>query len=643
MNFYGPPGCDPELAAPANRRALTTSDLEQMVDDAAEYAGQANTSAERAEEVVASVDASIIVVDTAVAQAETYAQSAQEAQEGANSSASEATTQAANAGLSAASAAGSETAAQGYASDAQATAQALNAAKGQANGIAPLDASSKLPEVNVPTRLSSTSIDTRIGTVGDARYSGIAYHEVSAAEPRFGVKGDGTDETVAMQAFLDYIVTNGAHGVIPFRDVRISQPLSISGNRGWTLRGMGRYRGTNIIQLTDNVPIIRMGVGGGTSLRDWVISDICITYNTAQPAANTSANCIFFEGMPYQFELHNVYLRNGYYGIGYQAGVGGAWGGDWDGIIFGGMSGGWINMSGTTNSVPNNRFGRIYGDSSGCTDFLFKSFTGYNTTMSSVEVINHANGAGVVGNGVFDFTTGSSFIIGAFKIEGGRFTAPNVNIVNVPAGTYVSFGEFRIQASNGGMTVTPTSGDCTIFAMGSGGTAVATVDIGLLAITATSAGFLNGYVAKGGTRTSQVFIKRMDKTVWKLTNRASGALVSENMRIEQWMNKRLSADKGNASVTLTPGDETTLFFEAPFTATRDVNLPFDSSELIGGLAYRVYVAANVVNGGFNLRIVCPGVKVVYTKTTSIAEVITVEWRTTVSGAAGWYVTGVSPV
>lgn len=445
-----------------------------------------------------------------------------------------------------------------------------------------------------------------------------------------------------MQAFLDHIVANGAHGVIPFREVRISQPLTIAGARGWTMRGMGRWRGTNLVQTASNVPILRVGVGGGINLRDWVIADICLTYDTSQPASATAANCILFEAMPYQFELHNVYFRNGFYGIGYQAGVGGGWGGDWDGIVFGSMSGGWINMAGTVNSVPNNRYGRIYGDSSTCNDFLFKSFTGYNTTIASVEIINHANATGVVGSGIFDFTTGSSFIIGAFKLEGGRFTGPNVDLVRIPAGCYIQFGEFRLQASNGGLTVTPSAGDCSIFAMNSGGTSVSTVEIGLLAVTATAAGFTNGYVFRGGQRFSQVFIRRLEKTQWKLSNRPGGALVNENIRIDQWMNRRLSANKGDAGLTIVPGEtEQTLFFETPLTAQRDIIPPTDSAELIGGLSYRVYVAANVVNGTNYLRIVVPGVRVIYSKTTTTAEVITVEWRTNSSGAAGWVVTGVS--
>jgi len=475
-----------------------------------------------------------------------------------------------------------------------------------------------------------------------ARFSGIRDHEVSAAE--FGVRGDGSDETAAMQSFLNYICTNGAHGVIPFRDVRISSSLVIPNVRGWTLRGMGRYRGTNLICISGNIPIIRMGAGGATNFRDWVLEDICLTYADPQSATSTSANCLYFEAMPYQFEMHNVYFRNGYYGIAYAAGVGGAWGGDWDGILFGSMSGGWINMAGTINSVPNNRFGRIYGDASTCTDYLFKSFTGYNSTIATVEVINLANAVGVVGSGIFDFTVGSSFIIGAVKVEGGRITAANADLVRIPAGCFIQMGEFRLQASNGGLTVTPSSGDCCIFALNSGGTAVSTLDVGLLAVTATATGFVNGYVLRGGQRFSQVIIKRLEKSLWKISNRASGSVINENIRIDQWMNARLSVNKGDAGVVVVPGEtEGTLFFETALTAQRDIALPSDSSELIGGLRYRVYVGANVVNGTNYLRITVPGIRVIYTKQTTNAEIITVEWRTNASGAAGWVVTGVSPV
>lgn len=504
-------------------------------------------------------------------------------------------------------------------------------------GIAPLDIQSRVPEANLPVRLADTELTAKFVSTLDAQSKPAARRgdlEISARE--FGVKGDGTDETTALQAFVDYLAANGAHGVIPYRDVRISSPLVYPAVRGWKLRGMGRFRGTNLIQMSDNVPIVRVGAGGGDMLRDWAFEDICLTYNTPQPATNTSAYCLYFEAMPYQFTLRNVNFRNGYYGIGYAAGLGGGWGGDWDGIVFSGMSGGWYDMSGTINGVPNNRFGRLYGDASGATDYLFKQWRGYNTTVETIEIINYNGGLGLL-----DFTTQSVFIIGTFKLEGGSFTLPSTDLVRIPAGAFVRFGEFTLRSTNGGLTVNPSSGDCAVFAMGSGGSSVASVEIGVLNVQASS--LVNGYIFRGNVRSSQVFIRRLERTLWKIANTGAGTVVNENIVIDQWMNKRLSANKGDASLTVAPGEtEGTLFFETPLTAQRDISLPSDTKDLIGGLQYRVYVAAGVVNGTNYLRLVIPGTRTVYSKTTSTAEVITVEWRRNTNGANGWVVTGVSP-
>lgn len=478
------------------------------------------------------------------------------------------------------------------------------------------------------------AVDERVTEVGAQAFVGRRDLEISAAE--FGVRGDGTDETAEMQAFLTWIASHGAHGVVPFREVRISSPLVIPNERGWKLRGMGRFRGTNLIQTTPNVPILRIGVGGSGSLRDWTVEDICLTFDAQQPAASTGALCIKFESMPYQYGLRNVNFRNGYYGVGYAAGVGGGWGGDWDGIVFSGMSGGWYDMSGTINGVPNNRFGRIYGDANGATDYLFKQWRGYNTTVETIEVINYNGGLGLL-----DFTTQSVFIIGTFKLEGGSFTLPSVDLVRIPAGAFIRFGEFTLRDTNGGLVINPSSGDCSVFALGAGGTSVATLEIGVLNAQATS--LLNGYLFRGAQRTTQVFIRRLERALWKIANTGGGTAMNENIVIDQWMNKRLSVNKGDAGLTVLPGEtEGTLFFETPLTAQRDIILPSDTKDLIGGLQYRVYVATNVINGTNHLRLVIPGTRTVYSKTTSTAEVITVEWRRNTNGANGWVVTGVSP-
>lgn len=454
----------------------------------------------------------------------------------------------------------------------------------------------------------------------------------------FGVLGDGSDETAAMQSFINYIVVNGKTGFLPARDIRISSPLTIPVGRSWKILGQGPYRGTNIIQTTDNVPIVRAGVGStGNPFREWRVEDVCLTYLNPQPATNTSANCWYFEAMGYEYSFRNVYFRNGYYGIAYLSGTGGAWGGDWDGIQFGSMSGGWVNMSGTINAVPNVRWGRVFGDANGCTDYLFKQWRGYNSTVDTIEVINYRGG----GRGLIDFSAGASFHIGSFKLEGGEFLQASMEVVRIPASSYITFGDFRLQSSNGGLVVNPASGYCSLFRMGTGGSEPASLVIGYLLTDATTIN--GGYLFDGGLRNTQIKIHRLTKGPWRVSNNGAGSVVSESIQVEQWQNRRISVDKGDASVTVIPGEtENTLMFQTPLTATRDVALPSDSFDLIGGLSYRVYVGANVVNGSNTLRVTIPGTRVVYTKTSAIAETITVEWRRNTSGSGGWFVTGVSP-
>lgn len=263
MNYFPGRRCDPELAAPANRRALTTDDLTQMVDDAAEYAGQANASATRAEQVVEGVDASIIVVDAAVARAETYAQSAQEAQEGASASSATATEQAGNAVLSAASAADS----------------AASVNKGQPNGTAPLDASAKLPEANVPTRLTPAAISATIATSLPSRplESFVANGESLVLD---GV-GYG-DNSAILQRAIDQQAASSVFSwavVIPIGALRLKTSGTVNGAKyGVRVKNRSRIIGADmvsskIISDTDSTPIF--AAYGGT-LTDVEIGNLTI-------------------------------------------------------------------------------------------------------------------------------------------------------------------------------------------------------------------------------------------------------------------------------------------------------------------------------------------------------------------------------
>lgn len=165
----------PELSPDAiYGRAPAPGDLEALALSAANSAADSAESALRAENIIADIDEALVGADSAVAiaqasaeAAEGFKNSAQQAREGADSSAAVATAKATIATDSAASAASS----------------AASVNKGQPNGTAPLDASAKLPEANVPTRLTEQAQKATIVDVGTANFVTAV---VSASDPYNG-------------------------------------------------------------------------------------------------------------------------------------------------------------------------------------------------------------------------------------------------------------------------------------------------------------------------------------------------------------------------------------------------------------------------------------------------------------------------
>src|SRR3954454_4942213 len=63
--------------------------------------------------------------------------------------------------------------------------------------------------------------------VDTAALDGKNAAEISAKDPQFGAKGDGTnDDTAALQAFFTSCVNNGKSGVIPDGLYRITAPIT---------------------------------------------------------------------------------------------------------------------------------------------------------------------------------------------------------------------------------------------------------------------------------------------------------------------------------------------------------------------------------------------------------------------------------
>jgi hypothetical protein len=94
----------------------------------------------------------------------------------------------------------------------------------------------------------------------------------------FGAKGDGvTDDTVAVQAFFDYVTTHGSFGIITQGVYKVTSQLTIT-IRGYGFEISGAGNGSAFLQATSSfvaTPVVRI-LGTGTTV-GWKIGGFTIT------------------------------------------------------------------------------------------------------------------------------------------------------------------------------------------------------------------------------------------------------------------------------------------------------------------------------------------------------------------------------
>lgn len=108
----------------------------------------------------------------------------------------------------------------------------------------------------------------------------------------FGALGDGvTDDTAAIQAAINAVIGNSGGALsFPGGTYKITAKLVIPPAYGWRIFGASRHAAV-IRQFAANTPIFSFE---SDNIHGWEISDLTLTWNTAQPAANTLAVAIKF-------------------------------------------------------------------------------------------------------------------------------------------------------------------------------------------------------------------------------------------------------------------------------------------------------------------------------------------------------------
>jgi len=451
---------------------------------------------------------------------------------------------------------------------------------------------------------SDEFVGDRIGTDGTAAEAAVservaaglvsATGHVYARHPAFGVKADGaTDDTAALQAFVNYITVNGRIGVLPAGTIKISSTINFPRRPGWQLRGAGLEK-TVISQATENIPIFDLGATSGTQVHSVLLSDMRFTYANVQPATNTNANPIVHSQEVYWATFERLAFMRGHYAFKVKSGVGGPWGSIWNDIRCGPeMTGGVMDWSQCINGVPNNHFGRIFLDGSNMVGPIFW-VRGYNFTIDTIEFAAIHQSAQLL---VLDPSTRVE--IGTIKLENGTYgpAAAGKALVEARGNAYANIGHFHIGGNN--LTVN-LPGDGRLFALqvnagvGANGfirvefiDAILTSVLGVAFIAATSS------AARG------IEIGGAALTNWSLCD-SSLTTAQNRVRLLSAMNGQVSLDRGDANVTLAIGSETVQMFNTPLTAPRTVTLP-PSGAAFNGLEFHI-VSKGAVNGANTITV-----------------------------------------
>src|ERR1700730_17446183 len=130
----------------------------------------------------------------------------------------------------------------------------------------------------------------------------------------FNATGNGvTDDTPALQKFVNYVVANGAHGFIPAGTYLLTSALTVGTGYGWTIEGAGESAeiglgGVILEQVTNNTQIFifTQGIWGFNFYR------IFFRWSTNQPATNTNAVALYFNASCWNITIDHCHFDRGF-------------------------------------------------------------------------------------------------------------------------------------------------------------------------------------------------------------------------------------------------------------------------------------------------------------------------------------------
>lgn len=451
----------------------------------------------------------------------------------------------------------------------------------------------------------------------------------------WGAVGDGTtDDTAALQGWLDFVVANNAHGWVPNGTYKITDTLvAKSAPAGYSIQGE-HQNFTTIKQYTNNIPVLQIGTNAD-STRSITLERFNLTYDSAQPSSNTNANCLVFQGpnggvtSTAYGTIRRISFSNGYYAMKVPSGKIAPWATEFDLLYMQGMSGGFYDNTGSVGGSPNNRWGRITLYCDDAVGPIFKAWSTNNTSVGTFEFLRANQGQQLI-----TFAAGISLDIGCLKLEHATYTTAQ-SLITAGSGFWINIGEVLIEGGTGVNNFNPASGTLAVFNLAPGSTnTTCYLNVDVLRLKAdTLTGSCVGFTSSAGMQ-SPVHVGQAHLSAgWTLQNRGA-TTVGNYITVDSWVNHRLSDNKGDADYTVTLGDPNVVHFNTPFTAQRTITLPPQASnDTCNGLYYDL-VFDGAINGS-NTAVIKQGTTTLRTQTAD-QKILHYKWRRSV-----WVLVGVT--
>ena len=439
----------------------------------------------------------------------------------------------------------------------------------------------------------------------------------------FGAVGDGiTDDTVALQAFVTYIVANSQKGYVPAGTYIISSALIFPKGGNYSFIGAGK-NSTIIKQTTNNIPILSMGGTGAVVPCVFIeIAHMYLSYANSQ-SGNTSAYAIYLQASYYLNSFHHLRWE-GYTGLKVLSGQPAPQNTKFDeidctAVTYGSM----MDWSGTTNSGPNLVFGRMQIACNNMVGPAFNNLKGVNCNIDCLEFLSATN------CNLITLQSGAQISINTMKLEVFTYNTSGSMFI-FDNNSNVKINQFFLYGTTG--IISPASGVFYLFNSGVGGSN-SSLHIDLINLQATSLGSGNVFVFNGqGGEISLNTLITDGNANWLLTNNGSAA-TSEVLNVANYNNSHVSQDKGNiTSYNIALGDPTNIVFNTALTAPCTVTLPSLYQNMFNGLTYRI-ISHGAVNGA-NTITINNGSGTLATLSADNTSVQVV-WRRANNGPSGW--------